>query len=177
MGTRLGAPTRLILAFAATLALGACAEGGVAGNLRAAGVGGSPDEFMVLPTKPLQMPTNLAALPPPAPGQPNLVDYHPTEEAVASLTGKARPAGTASAGTLIARAGPVDPNIRAQLAAEDVVFREENRGKFFPRLFASDPNDVIYRSVTLDAPDEFLRQRAAGVGVPAAPPMVLEEDN
>ncbi|PZQ48960.1 MAG: DUF3035 domain-containing protein [Rhodovulum sulfidophilum] len=168
---------RMAAALAGVLVLGACAEGGVAGNLRAAGVGGSPDEFMVLPTKPLQMPSDFAALPPPTPGQSNLVDYHPHEEAVASLTGKEQPAGSARAGAVVAMAGPVDPNIRARLAAEDVVFRDENRGQFLPRLFASDPEDVIYRGVTLDAPAEFERQRAAGVGVPAAPPLVLEEDN
>ena len=36
----------------AALALGGCGEGGLAGGLRSAGVGGTPDEFLVLPTAP-----------------------------------------------------------------------------------------------------------------------------
>ncbi|WP_181164471.1 DUF3035 domain-containing protein [Amaricoccus solimangrovi] len=156
------------------MALGACSRSTGDGELRSAG---SPDEFMVLPTRPLEMPRNLASLPPPTPGAPNRVDIDPREEAVASLTGKdTAAAGTAGAAALIARAGPVDPNIRARLAQEDVVFREENRGKLLPRLFARDPNDVTYRAVTLDAPAEFERMRARGVGVPAAPPSALESD-
>ena len=63
----------------APLALAGCAEGGLAGGLRAAGVQGTPDEFMVLPTRPLEMPENLSALPPPTPGAVNRVDYRPQQ--------------------------------------------------------------------------------------------------
>lgn len=66
---RANAPIRAFALLAMGLALSACAEGGVAGNLRAAGAGQSPDEFMVLPTKPLEMPTDLAALPTPKIGR------------------------------------------------------------------------------------------------------------
>ena len=95
----------------APLALGGCGEGGLAGGLRSAGVGGTPDEFMVLPTRPLEMPESFAALPPPTPGAVNRVDYRPHAEAVAGLTG--RPAGAGSGGgALVAAAGPRDPAIR-----------------------------------------------------------------
>lgn len=172
---RAGAQMRAFALLAMGITLSACAEGGVAGNLRAAGAGQSPDEFMVLPTKPLEMPTDLAALPPPTPGAPNRVDYDPRSDAVASLTGRPQAAGTARAGALIARAGPAASNIRAQLAAEDVVYREENRGQLLPRLFAKDPEDVTYEAVTLDPGAELLRQRARGVGVPAAPPVAIAD--
>jgi Protein of unknown function (DUF3035) len=156
------------------LALGGCAEGGLAGNLRAAGVAGKPDEFMVLPTKPLEMPTNLAALPTPAPGTVNRVDYQPNSEAIAGLTG--RPvAGVTGAEALVARAGPADPSVRAQLAAEDVVWRETHHGLLLERAFSRDRAELVYRDMTLNAPAEFERLRGAGVQVPAAPPAVLTE--
>src|SRR4051812_36538565 len=60
----------------------------LAGGLRSAGVGGSPDEFMVLPTRPLEMPQNMSALPAPTPGVANRVDYQPKAEAIAGLTGR-----------------------------------------------------------------------------------------
>lgn len=159
---------------AATLVLGACSKNTSDGELRSAG---SPDEFSVLPTKPLEMPTDFAALPPPTPGRPNRVDYSPRQEAVASLTGRETPvAGTASAASVIARSGPVDPSIRARLAQEDMIWRETHTGKLLPRLFARDENEVIYGEVTLDPAAELARLRAQGVGVPPASPQVLEQD-
>ncbi|MBP7243218.1 DUF3035 domain-containing protein [Amaricoccus sp.] len=168
-------PLRLTALLLAAAALAGCAEGGIAGNLRAAGIGGTPDEFMVLPTKPLEMPADLAALPAPTPGAVNRVDYQPKLQAVASLTGKETPAGTASAGPLIARAGPVDPNIRAELAAADVVYRENNRGQLIPRLILQDNELLIYDGEMLDRGAEFERLRAQGVAVPPAPPTVVAE--
>ena len=166
-------PLRVTALLLAAAALAGCAEGGLAGNLRAAGVGGTPDEFMVLPTKPLEMPSDLAALPAPTPGAVNRVDYQPKLEAVASLTGKQAPAGTASAGALIARAGPVDPNIRSELAAADVVYRENNRGLLIPRLILPDSEALVYGGEMLDTSSEYERLRTQGVGVPPAPPDVL----
>ena len=166
----LGAVSFLALA----LALCACSRNTVDGELRSAS---SPDEFMVLPTKPLEMPGDMAALPPPTPGARNRVDYEPREEAVASLTGRETAvAGTASAGSVIARSGPADPSIRARLASEDVAWRESHQGKLLPRLFARDEDDVVYGEVTLDPGAELERLRAQGVAVPPAPPQLLEED-
>lgn len=169
-----GALLGIALPLAAIL-LGGCAEGGVAGTLRAAGVGTKPDEFLVLPTKPLEMPQDLAALPPPTPGASNRVDFHPHAEAVASLTGRAGPAGVTSAPALVARAGPADPNIRADLAAADVVYRQNNRGQLIPRLILRDDEKLIYEGLTLNAGAAFEQLRAQGVGVPPAPPVALAE--
>lgn len=157
------------------LGLGGCGEGGFAGGLRAAGAGASPDEFLVLPTRPLQMPDDLSTLPPPTPGTANRVDIDPRAEAVAGLTGRPGPAGTASGAALVARAGPVDPQIRRVLAVEDAQVRQGNRGRLLERLFSSDRERLIYRDTTLDAPAEFERLRALGVAVPPAPPSVLAE--
>jgi hypothetical protein len=153
-------------------ALSGCAEGGLAGSLRSAGVGDSPDEFLVLPTKPLEMPENLAALPPPTPGFANRVDPRPESDAVAALTGRPGAAGAASGGALIARAGPVDPQVRGQLAVEDASYRQGNRGRLLERIFGRDnPDWTTYENMRLDADAEFQRLRAQGVRVPAAPPL------
>lgn len=171
---RSGALAWAVTLLAASLALGACSRRVSDGELRSAG---SPDEFTVLPTKPLEMPADMAALPPPTPGARNRVDYAPRELAVASLTGRETSvAGTARAGTVIARSGPIDPGIRSRLAQEDVVYREENRGKLLPRLFARDADDVIYQNEILDPGSELERLRAQGVLVPPAPPTLLPSD-
>lgn len=154
------------------LTLAGCAEGGLAGGLRAAGVGDPPDEFLVLPTRPLEMPENLAALPPPTPGAPNRVDYRPHAEAIAGLTGRPAPV-TANGAALVAAAGPRDPNVRAELAVADAEWRRTHRGRLLERLFSRDREALVYRPMVLSAPDAFERMRASGAAVPAAPPAAL----
>lgn len=156
-------------------ALAGCSEGGLAGTLRTAGVGSTPDEFLVLPTKPLEIPQNLAVLPRPEPGSANRVDRNPEVEAVAGLTGRQPTAAGASAGPLLARAGPVDPTIRSRLAQEDVIYRGNNGGLFFERVFSNDQERLTYRGMILDAPDEYGRLLDAGMAVPPASPRVLSE--
>jgi hypothetical protein len=151
------------------LALGGCGEGGVAGSLRQAGVVGQPDEFMVLPTRPLEMPPSLSALPPPVPGATDRVAYRPREDAIVALTG--RPPGEAPAAPgLVAAVGGADPAIRSILVAEDAEFRRQNRPRLLERWFRRDRDRLVYSAVTLDADAEWRRLRAAGLRVPAAPP-------
>ena len=161
-------------ALLAPLALAGCGEGGIAGGLRSAGVGGKPDEFMVLPTRPLEMPESFAALPPPTPGAVNRVDYRPHAEAVSGLTGRPQVQGSGG-GALVAAAGPRDPAIRTQLAQEDVVWRQTHHGRLLERLFSKDREALVYRPMVLNAPEAFVDQRARGRQVPAAPPAALEE--
>jgi Protein of unknown function (DUF3035) len=161
-------------ALLAPLALAGCGEGGIAGGLRSAGVGGKPDEFMVLPTRPLEMPESFAALPPPTPGAVNRVDYRPHAEAVSGLTGRPQVQGSGG-GALVAATGPRDPAIRTQLAQEDVVWRQTHRGRLLERLFSKDREALVYRPMVLNAPEAFVDQRARGRQVPAAPPAALEE--
>jgi hypothetical protein len=163
--------TALVLA---PLALSGCGGGGVAGGLRAAGVAGTPDEFMVLPTRPLEMPQDLSALPPPTPGVPNRVDLRPHQQAIAGLTGRPAPA-TANGAALVAAAGPRDPGIRAELAVDDATWRATHRGLLFERMFSKDKVALVYQPMVLDAPAEFERMRASGVRTPAAPPRALEQ--
>lgn len=163
-------PLRAAAILAALGALAGCGEGGIAGGLRAAGVAGTPDEFLVLPTRPLEMPPDLSTLPPPIPGATNRVDYRPRAEAVAGLTGSSGVAGTAAAPALVARAGPVDPAIRQRLATEDAAFRRDNRPRVLERLAGRDIEGLTYRRMTLDARAESERLRALGLRVPPAPP-------
>jgi hypothetical protein len=151
-----------------------CGDGGLAGGLRSSGVGATPDEFMVLPTKPLELPDNLEArpLPPPVTGAANRVDYDPRAEALAGLTGRPTVA-TANGAALVARVGPGAPGIRATLAAEDQVYRSENRGLFFERMFSRDEEALTYRNMTLNSGAEFELLRAQGVRQPPAPPTLL----
>ena len=154
--------------------LAGCGEGGLAGGLRSAGVGATPDEFMVLPTKPLELPENLAArpLPPPTTGSANRVDQNPRAEALAGLTGRPG-AATANGAALVARVGPGAPGIRATLAAEDATYRSQNRGRFFERMFSRDQEALTYRDMTLNAGAEFELLRSQGVRQPPAPPTLL----
>jgi hypothetical protein len=165
-------PVGVAALLVAALALAGC-EGGLAGGLRAAGIAGKPDEFMVLPTRPLEMPANVAALPPPTPGAPNRVDYHPHAEAIAGLSGRPGAAGNADGSALVAAAGPRDPNVRPELAAEDVEWRRTHHGRLLERLFSRDRDALVYRPMVLNAPGEFERMRASGVAVPAATPEAL----
>ena len=43
-----------------------------------------PDEFSILPGKPLQTPADYATLPPPTPGAANLTDQNPLADGVAA---------------------------------------------------------------------------------------------
>ena len=131
---------------------------------------------MVLPTRPLEMPQNLAALPPPTPGTLNRVDYRPHAEAVAGLTGRPGAGGHRAARRWSLAAGPRDPAVRTQLAAGGR--RSGGRptaGGCSSGCSARDREALIYRPMVLDAPDAFEHQRAQGRQVPAAPPAALEQ--
>jgi Protein of unknown function (DUF3035) len=161
-------------ALLALLLLAGCANG-LAGGLRQSGVVGTPDEFLVLPTRPLEMPSSMAALPPPTPGAPNRVDYQPHQEAIAGLSGRPGVPGNADGSALVASAGPRDPAIRTTLAAEDAEWRQGNHGRLLERLTSKDQETVIYGPMILDPAAAFQALRAAGVAVPAASPQFLDQ--
>lgn len=157
--------------------LGGCSDGGVAGALRSSGVTSTPDEFLVLPTRPLEMPDNLAALPVPTPGQPSRVEYQPEAVAVAGLTGQEVSARTASGAALLARAGVAsnDPLIRQRLAEEDAAYRANHRGRLLERVFTPNRETLVYREMILDPGATYEAMRARGISVPAPPPDYLLE--
>lgn len=136
----------------------------------------TPDEFAILPRKPLEMPANYAELPPPTPGAPNRTDIDPQADAVAALGGN--PAATVpdgrfgADGALIQQASRygVDPNVRTALAAEDLRFRERHRGRLMERLFGVTTYYKVYGRDELDQPATTDLFRRSGVPTPAMPP-------
>jgi len=173
MQARIG---KLGLALAAAVVLAACSsdESPRLMNTRASTTG--PDEFSILPTKPLQIPANLATLPEPTPGAANLTDPTPVADAVAALGG--RPAVLSARGVAAADAGLVThlaqfgaaPDIRSVLAAEDLAYRRENNGKVLERLFNVNVYFRAYLPMTLDQAAEIERWRRLGIRTVGAPP-------
>ena len=105
-----------------------------------------PDEFAVLPSKPL----TIAALG----GNPAVLS---------------RGGGDGALLTYAGRYG-VSPNIRAELAAADLEFRRENDGRLLERLFNVNVYFRAYEEQTLDQYAELERMRRAGIRTSSAPP-------
>ena len=169
---------KITVALIAILAVSACAKKTPdLMNLRPAGNG--PDEFGILPTKPLQTPDFAAALPTPTPGQNNLTDANPKADAVAALGGNpnrivARGDGSIGRGdaTLVNHARRYGANgaIRQMLAAEDIQHRRDNKGRILERWFNLNLYYKAYEKVSLDQYRELERFRRLGVRTPSAPP-------
>lgn len=138
-------------------------------NLSSANDG--PDEFAILPSKPLETPTSYSALPVPTPGGTNISDPTPANDAIIALGGKPN-AGTAGSAALMnhARRYGVDSNIRLTLAQEDLEWRKANDGRLLERTFGVNVYFKAYAKMALDQYQELERWRAAGRDSPAAPP-------
>lgn len=171
MQARLGA-FAIALVAAASLAGCASKEAPKLMNLRSDSPG--PDEFSVLPSKPLEMPKNMAELPTPTPGGANRTDPTPVADAVAALGGRERAATgvPASDGVLVSRASRygVTPGIRQDLAAEDLAFRKQHHAKPLFKLFGVSSYFKAYQGMALDPYRALARWRAAGVRTETAPP-------
>ena len=172
---------RLALGAAVLLTLSAC--GGMFGgsekdprlmNTRAQTR--SPDEFGVLPTKPLQMPENLAELPTPTPGGSNITDPTPNDDAVAALGGN--PAALGQETISASNAGLVNytgrfgrtAGIRQALASEDLDYRRRHDGRLLERIFGTNVYYRAYGPMSLDQYRELEYWRARGVRNVGAPP-------
>lgn len=137
----------------------------------------APDEFTILPSKPLTLPEDFAALPEPTPGGGNITDPTPQADAVAALGGNPeavsqRGVVPAADGGLMAHAGRfgVGAGIREQLAAEDLEWRRKNDGRLLERVFNVNVYFKAYRRMALDKFAELERWRARGVRTVGAPP-------
>jgi hypothetical protein len=164
--------SRLSLPLAAFLLVTACGGDGLR-NLDSDLAG--PDEFSILPTRPITIPDTFA-LPPPTPGGTNRTDQTPNADAIAVLGGDPSairaggiPAQDTALVAFAARQG-TDPAIRQTLAQEDAAFRARAGGPSF-NIFGSDRYYPAYARYALDAYRELARLRAAGVTVPTAPPL------
>lgn len=162
-----GAPG--VAALALLVVLAGCSSDPRLMNVRAEGDG--PDEFGILPPKPLAMPESLADLPPPTPGGSNRTDPTPHEDAIAALGGRPG-AGVAADAALVAhvtRFG-LSQDIRQVLAQEDAAFRAENQGRVLERLFNVNVYFKAYEAQSLDQQAELRRWRGVGVRTVSAPP-------
>jgi hypothetical protein len=132
-----------------------------------------PDEFSILPAKPLEMPETLASLPTPTPGGFSRTDPTPNEDAIIALGGRPGgpgvPASEAALITYASRYGTA-PNIRTVLAQEDLAFRRDNQGRVLERVFNVNVYLRAYEDYSLDQYAELQRFRVAGAGNPSAPP-------
>jgi len=159
------------------LALSACSRGGGIPNLmNAASHQNGPDEFSIVPTGPLQAPTDFAALPAPTPGGTNLVDPDARALAVSALGGRIsaeQTSGIPSADAGLVQYAGRDGNsegIRATLAAEDLDLRRDNSPRILERALNTNVYRQAYEDQLLDPQEELRRWRARGVRTPSAPP-------
>lgn len=162
------------LMICAALTLAACGNDGEPNllNISQASSDG-PDEFAVLPTEPLVIPENLAALPTPTPGGNNRTDPNPRADAIAALGGNPAVLSRASNdGALVRYTGRfgVSPTIRASLAAADLRFRQNNEGLPLQRLFNVNTYFQAYEEFELDQSRELERLRSAGIRTSSVPP-------
>ena len=172
---------KIILCGAVVLALTACDRNKQPQLLNLKQSGKGPDEFAILPTKPLQSPENYSSLPQPTLGGNNLADPTPFKDAVASLGGNPNrlnsngiPASDTAVINHASRYGR-DAAIRGRLASEDLEFRRVNDGRLLERLANVNVYFKAYREQALDRHRELERFRKLGVRTPAAPPEVDDE--
>lgn len=171
----------IVIAGATLMSLAACGDGdGVPELMNLRQQGSGADEFGILPTKPLELPEDVAALPEPTPGGSNRTDPNPEADAVAALGGNPAalgrtgvPAGDGGLVSHAARFG-TSPAIRAQLAAEDLDYRRRNDGRLLERTLNLNIYYKAYEPLSLDQYAELERWRALGVRTVGAPPQGAE---
>ena len=167
---------RGIIAVALVVGLGACSSNDEPNLMNLSSSTNRPDEFAIVPNKPLQLPDDMAALPAPTPGGANRGDQTPLGDAVAALGGNpasvARGGVPATDGAIVAHATRqgASPGIREQLAAEDLEYRRRNDGRILDRLFGVNVYYRAYRPQALDQQAELERWRRAGARNVGAPP-------
>ncbi len=169
-------PVTLLLLLGAAVFVSACASNRQPILMNAQTSSTTPDEFAILPNKPIEQPKDYAALPEPTPGASNRVDPTPKKDAVAALGGNPNRLNAST----VAKADPnvytyasrygVAENIRGQLAAEDLEFRRRNNGRVLERAFNVNTYFKAYRKQSLDQHAELRRFRQAGVKTVSAPP-------
>lgn len=136
-----------------------------------------PDEFAILPPKPLQAPEDFTALPEPTPGGSNLTDPTPKEDAITALGGNPEAGARGDAGLLNhAQRYGVAADIRTTLAAEDLEWRRDNNGRILERLLNVNVYFRAYRDQALDQHSELAKWRRRGIRTPSAPPRQPDED-
>ncbi|WP_299722296.1 DUF3035 domain-containing protein [uncultured Tateyamaria sp.] len=159
-------------ALISVLVLAACENKGLR-QIQPRGEG--PDEFIIVPAKPLEEPESFSALPEPTPGGFNRTDQRPLEDSVAALGGQRTspngpiPGGDGALVNHASRFGR-DANIRATLAAADAQFRKRQARLTQIRIFPEDSYAQAYRREAIKPGRVAEQFRRAGIPVPTAPP-------
>ncbi|MEO0401685.1 MAG: DUF3035 domain-containing protein [Pseudomonadota bacterium] len=159
-------------AMVAVTCLAACADKGLR---QVTSRGEGPDEFIVVPAKPLEQPESFAALPQPTPGGFNRSDQRPLEDSVAQLGGQrtspngAIPGGDAALVNHTSRFGR-EANIRGTLAEADAQFRKRSARLTRIRIVREDFYNQAYRREALNPARVAAQFRRAGIATPSAPP-------
>lgn len=169
--------TMMIGAMALITALTACDRNREPSLLNVKATQDGPDEFAILPGKPLTQPDSYTALPQPTPGGTNRTDQTPLADATIALGGN--PNGGVTDGSLLNytnRYG-TEPGIRDRLAKEDIEFRRRNDGRLLERLFNVNVYYKAYRKQALNQYAELERLRRLGVRTVSAPPEGFEVDS
>lgn len=138
---------------------------------------GTPEEFAILPSKPLETPADLTALPEPTPGGVNRTDLTPRADVAAALGGSLARNGSPEGAVpgrdsaLVAAAGRfgVDATIRDTLAAEDLAFRKR-KTRFNATFLPIDKYFDAYSEQAINAYDWLETYVGSGAWTPAAPP-------
>ena len=163
----------VMLSFCA-LALAACSS---SGQLMSLAPADGPEEFAIVPTKPLELPQDLAQLPSPTPGGSNITDPTPEGDAVAALGGNAgqltaKGVGAAD-GALIGYAsrGGVQPGVRQIAAEEDAQYRSKHGRRWLEIVAQTNVYHRAYKPQSLDSNAELERWRRSGAQTPTAPPV------
>lgn len=132
----------------------------------------APDEFLVVPQKPLETPANLSVLPKPEPGATSRTEIDFEGNLLEALGGRSTGAAISAADAELVRAaqsGGVTPDIRAVLQSEDQAYRE-SRASRIEKLARKREAVRIYDDYLLDPIAELVRLRALGVKTPPVPP-------
>ncbi len=137
--------------------------------------GNGPDEFSIIPGKPLEAPIDFAALPAPTPGGSNRTDQNPRGDGIAALGGNPGAlvaSGISSAdGALVNHANRYggSAGIRQTLRAEDAEVRRRHGKVNILNIGPNDDYANAYRRQWLDSYAEYRRLRNQGITVPSAP--------
>lgn len=175
IGERIGG-----LALLGALVLAGCAETEGARSLTLVGRNDGPNEFSLVPARPLQQPQDLTVLPEPTPGGPNRADRAPQAEAIATLGGDqsvlAGPIPAADRALLAnATRFGVDENIRRDLARDDAEYLRQPRGILRRRGVSPEEYLDAYDFMALDQATMNHVSRRVGTRTPGVQPLAISD--